>query len=118
MKKARDISEQPIQIMAGEFLVPQIRIYVNDQLDGFTYQLDPKSEALIQKQASPSRPAASVFVSFDSEIESPWTEEAHWQHIAGMLTGLPTKRLKELGKVVFVDPKTEAVLFEAVGANV
>ncbi len=98
--------------------MPQIKIYLNDQLDCVTYQLDPLSRVWVQNQVSPLKPVGSVYVSYDSGTEPPWMEEAHRQHIAEMLTGLSAEQLKELGKVVFVDPKTETVLFETVGANV
>jgi hypothetical protein len=102
----------------GELLMPQIKINVNDQLDSVTYQLDPLSRVWIRNQASLSKPVVSVYVSYESGTEPPWKEEAHRQHIAEMLTGMSAEQLKALGKVTFVNPKTKAVLFETVGANV
>ncbi len=96
----------------------EIKIYVNDQRDGYTYRLDPQSKAWIQKQESRTRPVSSVFVSFDAETPPEWKEGGVWQHVAEMLTGLSAERLKKLGKVVFVDPKTKAVLFDTVEEKV
>jgi hypothetical protein len=112
MKKASDFSEQPIQIVAGELLMPEIKINVNDQLDCVTYQLDPFSRVWVRNQAKFPKPVDSVYVSYDSGTEPPWKEAAHRQHIAEMLTGLSAEQLTELGKVTFVDPKTKRVLFD------
>ena len=96
----------------------EIKIYVNEQLDGYTYRLDPQSKAWVQRQEPRTKPVASVFLSFDAETPLEWKEGTVWQHVAEMLTGLPGGRLKELGKVVFVDPTTKAVLFDTVEENV
>ena len=96
----------------------EIKIYVNEQLDGYTYQLEPKSKALLESETSDTEPVASVFVSFDTRAQFEWTHGSLWRHVAEMLTGLTMDQLKALGKVVFVDPKTEQLLFEAVEQNV
>lgn len=98
--------------------MPPIKVYVNDQLDCVTYQLEPLSRLWVRDHASPPKPVDSVYVSYDLGAEPPWKDKAHRQHIAEMLTGLSAKQLKALGKVSFIDPKTEAVLFETVGADV
>lgn len=96
----------------------KIKIYVNEQLDGYTCRLDPKSKALVKSHASDTEPAASVFVSFDTKAQFELTYGSLWKHVAEILTGLTTEQLKGLGKLVFVDPKTERMLFEAVEQNV
>lgn len=92
-----------------------ITIYVTEQIDGYTCQLDPRSKAAIMVQAS--RPLArSVFISHDTyHTAKPVFEFLHgsmWTHIAGMLTDIPAEKLQGLVRVFFVDSKTKKTLFD------
>ena len=87
-------------------------------MDGYTYRLEPKSKARVKSHALDTEPATSVFVSFDTKTQFEWTHGPLWRHVAEMLTGLTAEQLRERGNVVFVDPKTQRTLFEAVEQNV
>ena len=92
-----------------------IIIYVTEQIDGYTCQLDPRSKVAIKAQAS--RPLVrSIFISHDTYHNAkPHIELLHgsmWAHIAGMLTDIPAENLQDLVRVVFVDSKTRKTLFD------
>lgn len=92
-----------------------ITIYVTEQIDGYTCQLDPRSKAAVAAQAS-RRLVRSVFISHDTyHIAKPDFEFLHgsmWTHIAGMLTDIPAEKLQGLVRVFFVDSKTKKKLFD------
>lgn len=96
----------------------EIKIYVNQQLDGFTYRLDPKSKASLREKRSDTEPVASVFVSYDTKTRFQWTQGSVWKHVAELLTGLSAEQLEILGPVVFVDPKSEKTVFEVAEQSV
>ena len=92
-----------------------ITIYVTEQIDGYTCQLDPRSKAAVTAQAS--RPLArSVFISHDTyHIAKPdfeFLHESMWTHIAGMLTDIPAEKLQDLVRVFFINSKTKKTLFD------
>ena len=98
--------------------MPQIKIYVNQQLDGCTYRLDPKSRGLLRGRESHTEPVTSVFISYDTKTQFEWTHGSVWRHVAELLTGLTTEQLEALGPVVFVEPKDESTVFEVAVQNV
>lgn len=92
-----------------------ITIYVTEQIDGYTCRLDPRSKVAVTAQAS--RPLArSVFINHDTyHAAKPDFErlyESMWPHIAGMLTDIPAEKLRDLVRVLFVDPKTKKTLLD------
>ena len=96
----------------------EIVILVNDQLDGCTYRLAPESKRFLDDQPPHKKPVSSLYVSFDHQAESQWTEGDLWRHVAEMLTGRSIDEVKALGKIKFVDPRSKSVVFEAVPENV
>ncbi len=91
----------------------EITIYAAKQLSGYTCALEPRSKATIVDQLPKEPvPASSVFISYGISSDIEFQYESMWKHIAELLTGLPAEKLQELGKVVFVDPRTKKLLFE------
>ena len=91
----------------------EITIYAAKQLDGYTCTLEPRSKAAIEDQLPKEPvPVSKVFISYGISAEIEFQYESIWKHIAELLTGLPAEKLQELGKVVFVDPRTLQTLFE------
>ena len=95
----------------------EITIYAAKQLDGYTYALEPRSKATIVDQLPKEQvPASCVFISYDDiytiKTDFEFLHGSIWKHIAELLTGLPAEKLQELGKVVFVDPRTLETVFE------
>lgn len=91
----------------------EIKIYVAEQLNGYTCRLEPRSKAAIKDQIPKEPvPVASVFIACDAKADFEFRFGSIWKHIAELLTSLPAEELQEIGRVVFVDPKTKKPLFE------
>ncbi len=90
----------------------ETEIYVNQQLDGYTCQLSPESRAKLGSEQNGSEVASSIFVSFDSVSDFQLQNGAIWKHIVEMLTGHPPDQLLKRGKIAFVNPVTQATIFE------
>ena len=98
-------------------MMSEITIYAAKQLEGYTCTLEPRSKAAIKDQLPKEPvPASCVFISYDDiyaiKTDFEFLHGPIWKHIAEILTGLPAEKLQELGKVVFVDPRTLQTLFE------
>lgn len=94
-------------------LMSKIAICVTEQLDGYTYALDPWSRGSLEIQNLKTLPR-SVFVSYDTKG---YVESLHgsiWENVAELLTSRSTSELRAFGGVVFVDTKTLDPLFEPV----
>ena len=97
----------------------EIKIYVAEQLDGYTCRLEPRSKAAIKDQIPKEPvPVTSVFISYDNKANFELIHGSIWKHIAELLTSLPVEELQEIGRIVFVDPKTKKSLFEPLAQHV
>lgn len=91
----------------------EITIYATKQLDGYTCALEPRSKATIEDRLPKDPvPVSRVFISYGVSAEIEFLHGSIWRHIAELLTSLSVEQLQELGKVVFVDPRTLETVFE------
>ena len=99
------------QIMHKLRQISKITVYVTEQLDGYTYALDPWSRGTLKIQDSETLPV-SVFISYDTKGHLEFSHGPTWEYITEILTGYSAVELRAFGGVVFVDPKTLDILFE------
>lgn len=96
-----------------------VRIRVGRQENGVTYELAPKSRAVLQDQfSSEIPPASSVFVSHETKTNFETLHGPVWKHVVGILTGLSPEQIEEIDEVIFEDPKTSTTLFSSRKADV
>jgi hypothetical protein len=88
-----------------------IRIRVGQQKNGTTYELAPKSRALLEEYFSTDLPpASSVFVSHETQANFEAVHGPVSKHVIGILTGLSSEKLEEIDEIRFEDPKTNTTL--------
>lgn len=96
-----------------------VRIRVGRQENGVTYELAPKSRALLQDRFSNDIPPASrVFVSYETKTSFETLHGPVWKHVAGILTGLSPEQIEDIDEVIFEDPNTSTTLFSSRKADV
>lgn len=106
-----------IQEFTTEFLPPgplgPVEIHRSCQRDGCTYELHPNSQALVRKKFPEARTVGSVFIGHDTQASfARARQEAIWDHVAMILTGLTEDNLNQLGGYRVYDPVTGDVLLE------
>ena len=92
----------------------KITIHRDKHPDCYTFQLDPKSKAAIKEQL-PKEPVPCEKVRIPYRFDWISFQRVHnsiWKDIVKELTGLPAEKLQGLGRVVFVDSRTQETLFE------
>ncbi len=109
------VEKSPIRDVNDLVFRTVITICVTEQIDGYTFRLDPRSKTAVTAQAS-RQLVRSVFISHDTyHTARPVFEFLHPSmriHIAEMLTDIPAEKLRDLVRVFFVDPKTKERLFD------
>ena len=88
-----------------------LKIYVHQQLDGVTYELDPVSKMVAEKHAIDTRPASRLFISYGDKAQVEWMHGPVPKQVAMLVTGLSQEKLEELDGVIFLDPKTNKPIF-------
>lgn len=79
--------------------------------EGATYALDRRSRDRLRKElGDEAHFAPRVFIAHETEADYKQIRGAIMPQIALILTGLPERRLSELGAIVFIDPVTEEKL--------
>ena len=96
----------------------KVRIYVNQQFDGMTYELDPMSKVLVEKQVTDTAPVSRLFISYEDKDQVEWMHGPVRKQVAQLLTGLPWEKIEALGGAVFVDPKTNKTILDMAEQNV
>lgn len=91
--------------------ISKITICVAEQLDGYTYALDPWSRISPKIRDSEALPA-SVFIAHGTKGHLELFHGSTWKYITEILTGYSAADLRASGGIVFVDPRTEEILFE------
>jgi len=88
-----------------------VQIDVGCQRSGCTYMLHPTSLAIIKKKFPHARMVHSVFLGSDNLMDGKeLMQDAVWDHVAILLTGLTPSQLDELGGYRVYDPANERVL--------
>lgn len=95
-----------------------IRIRVGRQKNGTTYELAPKSRALLEEHFSTDLPpASSVFISHETRTSFEALHGPASKHVVGILTGLSSEQLEEIDEIRFEDPQTNTTLSTSEKAN-
>ena len=96
--------------------ISKITICVAEQLDGYTCALDPWSRISPKIRDSEELPAeelpASVFIAHGTKGHLELFRGSTWKYITEILTGYSAADLRASGGIVFVDPRTNKILFE------
>ncbi|MFY9820235.1 MAG: hypothetical protein WAM82_02565 [Thermoanaerobaculia bacterium] len=90
-----------------------IVIEVGKQMNGATFRLSPKTEAMLASRIPNWSPASSIFVSFDTQWDFDRLHGPMWTQIAMLLTGLSEEQIQDLGGFVFMTPTDKEVVFES-----
>jgi hypothetical protein len=91
-----------------------IEIAVGKQSNGATFELTPKTEAMLKARIPNWSPAPnSVFVSFDRPWDFGRMQDPMWAQIVMLLTRLNEQQIQELGGFTFIDPVDHEVFFES-----
>ena len=93
----------------------KMTIYVGTQGAGCTFELEPRSRRLLNATRADDGPLPrSVFIGCDTRqdfVDILGKDELRWT-IAGILTGLGPKELKQVGTLEFLDPRRELAHFD------
>jgi len=90
-----------------------IIIDVGQQLDGFTFRLNPRTRINMKEKRSGVCPASSVFVSYDTRQSFEAVGKSVWKNVAVLLTGLSDSQIRKLGRFVFVNPASGEEIFSS-----
>lgn len=90
-----------------------IVVEVGKQMNGATFRLSPKTEAMLASRIPNWSPASSIFVSFDTQWNFERLHDPMWAQIVMLLTGLSEQQIQDLGGFSFVSPTDKAVVFES-----
>ena len=88
-----------------------IDIYVNRQLDGITFSLSPTARKEITRVFEEPIEAGSVFVSYNTQADYKVYLNKVENFILPVLLGFDYEKIGQIGKVNFIDPKTNDLLF-------
>jgi hypothetical protein len=89
-------------------------IYASREFDGYTYQLDPLSEARARQQhITGVRPQqmTRIFISYDMKEDFETLVGPFAPDLVKLLTGLSAEVVQQMGGVEFRDPGTDTALF-------
>ena len=93
----------------------KMNIYVGTQVDGCTFELEPRSRQLLKATRSDDGPLPrSVFIGCDTTqdfVQILGRDELRWT-VAEILTGLGRKELSQIGRLEFLDPGKNFARFD------
>lgn len=89
----------------------RIIVYVNRQLDGVTFGLDPLSRKQLHAAYPKKSPGGSVYVGYDSKANFESYHNRVEPTILPVLLGMSEQEIVQLGEIDFIDPKTNELLF-------
>ncbi len=88
-----------------------VEIAIGRQGDGCAYRLQPTSLDLIKQRFPQARMVPSVFLGTDRQIDvQEQFQDAMWDQVATLLTGLTRSQLDELGGYRIYDPANDRIL--------
>lgn len=88
-----------------------IKVYINKQTDGIAFSLSPTARKAISREFPNALPTGSVFVNYDTKFDFETYHGKIEKYIVPMLLGLGDEDMKKLGKIQFLDPINNAVLY-------
>jgi hypothetical protein len=91
-----------------------IEIAVGKQSNGATFELTPKTEAMLKARFPDWTPAPdSVFVSSHRQWDFERMQDPLWAQIVMLLTKLDEQQIRELGGFTFLRPSSREVIYES-----
>jgi hypothetical protein len=97
--------------------MPPIVVDVGKQMNGATFLLDYRTEAMLSAQIPGwAPPSDRVFLGFDKPWDWERIQGPMWTQIVMLLTGLSEKQIRDLGGFVFIMPsgkEDNEIVFEA-----
>jgi hypothetical protein len=103
----REVAEDQV----SEGPLGPVEIAVGCQRDGCAYRLQPTSLGLIKQKFPHARMVPSVFLGADTQTDMQVQfQDAMWDQVATLLTGLTPSQLDELGGYRIYDPAKDRVL--------
>lgn len=90
-----------------------IIIDVGQQLDGFTFRVNPRSRIKMNEEFPGISPASGVFVSYENQQDFDKIDKAVWKHVAILLTGLSDSQIEGFARFVFVSPADGKKIFDS-----
>jgi hypothetical protein len=91
-----------------------IEVVVGKQSNGATFQLTPKTRAMLESRFPEWSPApSSIFVSFSRQWDFEHMQDPMWAQIVMLLTRLNEQQVRELGGFTFVRPMSHEIIYES-----
>jgi hypothetical protein len=91
-----------------------IEVVVGKQSNGATFQLTPKTRAVLESRFPGwSSTPSSVFVSSSRQWDFERMQDPMWAQIVMLLTRLNERQIQELGGFTFVRPGSREVIYES-----
>lgn len=88
-----------------------VKIYVNKQLDGYTFSISPSTRKALRDEFPGSHPANNIFVAFDTKSDFEIYYGKLENHIFPLLLGLDDKEdLKRIKEIIFIEPVAGEIL--------
>jgi hypothetical protein len=115
IQPANDSIEQyTLQLYYEEhrYLIDELIIYVVHQMDGYTYSLPPRSKQILTEKFDTLIPTGNILIPFGVHESFELIYGPLQEHIIPTLLGLPTQEIKKIGKLTFLDPRTNTVIYE------
>ncbi len=88
-------------------------IDVGHQGQGTTFQLDPKSQILLEERFPTAQPVVSVYLSYRREQDLSLLQDSTWQHVAELLTNLSGVDIDQQGGFEVVVPSTGRLVYSS-----
>jgi len=89
------------------YKINELRILVVKQMDGYNYSLPPSEfNSIVQIFKKDDSPINNIFVPFDVKNDFEYIHSPVANYIIPALTGLNEEDLKQIKRIVFIDPRT------------
>jgi hypothetical protein len=88
----------------------KLLVLVSTDPDGIVFELDADARKAIRGIGGRVKPARKLFVSYDTHDDFRRSHGPVFDHVALVLTGLPTEKLGELGGVRFIDAMNDKTI--------
>jgi hypothetical protein len=94
------------------YLIDELIIYVVHQMDGYTYSLPPRSKQILKETFAPIIPTGNILIPFGVRESFEMIYGPVQEHIIPTLLGLSIQEIKKIGKLLFLDPRNNKVIYE------
>lgn len=94
------------------YLIDELIIYVVHQMDGYTYSLPPRSKQILAEKYDKLIPIGNILIPYGVRESFKMIYGPLQEHIIPTLLGLPIQEIKKIGKLTFLDPRNNKVIYE------